>query len=176
MVRMFIGLNGNGKTLMLRNIQRNLKNKYSIVSNLRNYKYEGFDKTRLELLLTDDNFDTIFDYHEVIKTNDKLVILTSEDDGEKEVYSSYFTNILTLLCRKGDILILDEPEYGLYSDEIKALCDILELLKETYVNIFIATHCSRLFYLSDKAFWIENYVAKEITEEELYEHIGKIRR
>ena len=178
MITLLAGLNGQGKTIKLREIYSNLKSKYTVITNLSRGGYSGIDGKRFRLLSNEESFINIFDYHEIIKANDELVIIT--DDGENElgvpIYTKYFLDLITLLCRPGDILILDEPDFGISIDETNMLVQILHLLKDTYKEIYIATHCSRLFCLADKRMWVEGYKTKEITEEQLYGSIGTIRR
>lgn len=177
MVTLLVGLNGQGKTIKLREIYNNLKSKYMVITNL-NQGYSGIDGKRFSLLSNEESFINIFDYHEIIKANDELVIIT--DKGENElgvpIYTKYFLDLITLLCRPGDILILDEPDFGISIDETNMLVQILHLLKDTYKEIYIVTQCTRLFCLADKRVWVEGYETKEITEQQLYRSIGTIRR
>lgn len=169
-MKWIIGLNGSGKTVYLDNQIDEYKKKGSTIENVRNTKqYSGFDEHRIALLEEMENYDIITNYGELRVINNKLEIIT---DGI--TYTEYFFNLITLLCRKGDYLILDEPEFGLYGMELSSLVEILMTLLPTYKDGIIATHCQKLLCIEPNNFyWCKDYKLTKIAEENLYEHIGQ---
>lgn len=172
MVKWIIGLNGSGKTVYLEEkldeeIDKNRDN--DIITNIRPVHYEGFAAYRIQALRNSEYCDEIFDYGELEVINNKIAIVNNEFH-----YTEYFINLLTLLCRNGDTIILDEPEFGLFGIEIDLLVQILQILLPTYENGFIATHCEDLLTIEPNNFyWCNKYQLVKIGENELYEHIGQ---
>lgn len=165
MINWIIGLNGSGKTVYLEKVlDKEVDSGSKIITNIRQTHYSGFNADRLELLKQYDFYDILTDYGEIEVINNRLAI--KRDDFE---FTDYFLDIITLLCRNGDTLILDEPEYGLYGMEINFLCDILEVLVDTYKKGYIATHCQQLFGINpDNFYWCSDCKLKKLTEHELY--------
>ena len=170
MINWIVGLNGSGKTVYLEKVlDKEVDSGSKIITNIRQTYYSGFNADRLELLKQYDFYDILTDYGEIEAINNRLSI--KRDDFE---FTEYFLDILTLLCRNGDTLILDEPEYGLYGMEINFLCDILEVLVDTYKKGYIATHCQQLFGINpDNFYWCSDYKLRKLEEHELYGHIGQ---
>lgn len=170
MIKWIVGLNGSGKTVYLENItDKEIDNKSTIVTNIRKPHYKGFNETRVNLIRSSDFCTELTDYGDIEIINNRLSI--KRDDFE---FTEYFLDIITLLCRNGDTLILDEPEYGLYGIEISFLRDILEVLIGTYKKGYIVTHCQSLFCIEpDNFYWCDNYALKKIEENELYGNIGQ---
>lgn len=170
MVDWIVGLNGGGKTVYLEKmIDNELDNGSKIITNIRQPYYKGFNADRIKLLEQYDFYDILTDYGEIEVINNRLAI--KRDDFE---FTDYFLDILTLLCRNGDTLILDEPEYGLYGMEINFLCEILEVLVDTYKKGYIATHCQQLFGINpDNFYWCSDYKLRKLKEHELYGYISQ---
>ena len=74
--------------------------------------------------------------------------------------------MLTLLCRKGDILILDEPEFGLRGIEITRMFKVLKEILPLYKEGYIATQCQMFMGLEDmdycKYYFCNNFSKYEI--------------
>lgn len=51
---------------------------------------------------------------------------------------------------------------------------LMDRIKDTYKEVHMVVHNQRLLSLGDKYFWVENYKPREISRDELYEHIGRI--
>lgn len=170
MHKWIVGLNSSGKTVNLYK-ELNQNRTPNTVTNLQKVCYNNFDETRLDLICNSYEWQgDMFEYDEIEIINNSIVL---KMDGMN--YTQAFLDIITLLCRKGDTLILDEPEYGLYESEIPMLMHCLMYLIPTYKNVTIATHCQYLFAVEpDNFYWCENYKLKKITQRELYEHIGQL--
>ena len=170
MIKWIVGLNGAGKTVFLeQKLDSYINEKNNVITNIRKVKYKDFDVKRLALLQSEEADENIWDYGRLCISNNTIRIYTDGID-----YTPEFLNIITLLCRKGNILMLDEPELGLYGIEIDLLVKVLELLLPTYSEGYIATHCQELFSLQPENFyWCEKYKLEKITEKKLYEHIGQ---
>lgn len=170
MINWLIGLNGAGKTVLLEEaLDKEISCGKGIITNIREVHYNCFDVQKLDALEQAENFADIFDYGELKIINNKLAIINNDFN-----YTEQFLDILTLLCREGDTLILDEPEFGLFGIEIDLLAQILQILIPFYSTGYIATHCQELLMIQPNNFyWCDKYKMEKITEEELYGHIGK---
>lgn len=170
MIKWLVGLNGAGKTVLLEEIlDREIDNEKKIITNIRKVHYNDFDIRKLNALEQSEDFEAIFDYGELKIINNKITIINNDFR-----YTEKFLDILTLLCREGDTLVLDEPEFGLFGIEIDILAKIFQILIPFYSNGYVATHCQELFSVEPNNFyWCDKYKLIKITEEELYEHIGQ---
>lgn len=165
-----MGLNGAGKTLKLEDIQKKkIEAGKKCVSNLKKIKYKGLDQRRVDIVTGYDAFINIFDYREVREAKDSI---TSID--EEYAFSQEHLDILTLLCRPGDILILNEPDFDLDAWEVCTIRDLLCILNKTYEEIHIVTHCKWLFPIAEEFYWVKDYKIYRVSEEDVYAHIGKI--
>ena len=89
-------------------------------------------------------------------------------------YTDRFIDLLTLLCRKGEVLVLDEPEFGLYGIEISTMVKLFKILKESYKKAFIATHCQELLNFEDDCFYlVHEYNKYRIEGDRVYECFGQ---
>lgn len=170
MINWIIGLNGSGKTVLLEEkLNEEIDRGSIVVTNLRNVHYEDFDKSRIEALKQSEYYYEIFDYGEIEVVNNKIAIVNNEFR-----YTEYFINLLTLLCRCGSIIILDEPEFGLFGIETDLLVRILQILLPTYADGMVATHCQELLAIEPENFyWCDKYKLTKVKEDRLYEYIGQ---
>ena len=150
-------------------IEKYINNNEKVISNIYDLIYKGFDEHRLELVTSDETTCDIMDYHKIIRTGEMLVSPDPEID-----FTDIFLKMLTLLCRKGDILILDEPEIGMTKWDIYYLDRTLEILIPTYKDVWIVTHNPRLFFDADNYYWAKNYELIKITEEQLHQAVGSV--
>lgn len=169
MHKWIVGLNSAGKTVNLyEELDRNRT--ADTITNLTDVSYDGFDEERIQMIKSSSVIEEIWDYGDIEIANNSITIVT---DGIN--YTKEFLNLITLLCRKGNTLILDEPEFGLYGIEINLMVQCLQLLLPTFENVFIATHCQELFALEpDNFYWCNDYQLEKITEKKLYEHMGEL--
>ena len=170
-MKWLIGSNSAGKTVYLQSKLEELSRKEcSIVTNLKDTHISGdFDKSRLELILSDEIAVEIFGYEYVKLTDGRLTV--RRDNGT--LYSDKFINLLNILCGSGDYLILDEPEMSLRESEILILRRLFEYLLPTFIDGYIATHNELFYSLDDDNFYmVENYKLRKI-EEDLYDYVGK---
>lgn len=173
MVTLILGVNGSGKTLYLQNKYEELWNKHkdSVITNLKDIPYSSIDDKRYSLLCSDDAHEDIWDWHEIKIERDAIYV-----EDKKKIFSNNFLELITLLCRPGEYLILDEPEFGLSAREVITFREICKLLLPTYNEVYISTHQQWLFSLGDKWLWIQGYNAKYIEWSEVRAHIGSLRR
>lgn len=164
-----IGDNAAGKTVILeKKLESYLSKGLVVVTNLRKISYEGFNSKRLAIMCSDETAENILDYTFVSPSGNRLLF-----DGDVS-YSDEFINTLTLLCRKGDILILDEPEYGLRSHEILIFCQLLPQLLETFISFSIVTHCELFMSMYRDCWkWCQDYSLTAVAEENLNGYISK---
>ena len=124
MIKWLVGLNGAGKTVLLEEeLDNAINDNKKIVTNIRPVSYKGFDTRKINALKESEFFEEIFDYGDLEIKNNRIVIANNDFN-----YTEYFLDILTLLCREGDTLILDEPEFGLYGREIDILVKIFIII------------------------------------------------
>lgn len=138
MITLIIGQNAIGKTVYIKNkVKNTVEDNENIIFNFFDTSYlnnRGYDKNRIEALedvLDTDKID--------IDNPEYLSIKTDEIRIGKS-----FNNILTIICKEGNELYLDEPEYGLNNHEIGYLVKFLYRILDTFNNIEIVTH-SELF-------------------------------
>lgn len=169
MIKLIAGLNGEGKTVLLKELLNKCTSTGNKpVTNLKNIEYDEFNQERIDLITSDDACENIFNYTDIQFTLDGLTAV----QGTK--FSKGFMELLNLLCRDGNILILDEPDSGLNMGEIMVLANVLSLLNRTYDVIFMITHEQLLFPLENEAYWVEDYIPRKISRGELFKHVGKI--
>lgn len=176
MIRLIVGPNGGGKTLYLKKTYNRLSNTFgfnSIVTNLNtpHTPHTEIDYNRFNLLTSSTN-DEVWDYNTLRIDNTSIVI---ELTGTPIRYSNYFLTLVNLLCQTGQYLILDQPEFGLRGDELNSFNTLLRCIRHTYTDIYIATHNQRLFSLADRYYWAQSLLIKEVTERDVYNHIGSLR-
>ncbi len=176
MINIYIGENGQGKTLLLEDYIDNIDNKESIVTNfvdILGLDIRKLSKERLSIVLDEYNSGKLFDGYDVAVKNGKII-----PDVDTKEYSDEYIDIITLLCKDGDILVLDEPDMGLDLQETSKLQLALIMLIPTYKNVRIAFHSQSLLGMEDfidiNYYWVQNYKAISITEEQVYEAIGTI--
>lgn len=173
-MNLIIGKNGSGKTHFLEEkLYEYAEKNRDIITNVdENTEYNGFDHEKIRILENTDDFDLYFDYG-TINIDGNTLSISGETIPD---YSNSFMNILRLILRKGDYLVLDEPEYGLKNGEIKTLYFILNSLLKVFKDGYIATHCPTISYLNyDNIYLISKYNITKITEDDAYEYINNIR-
>jgi len=165
-----IGDNGSGKTVYLENLVEELgSSNKTIVTNVKDVFYRGINDERFELLRTDEAYERLR-YTDVRLGDNGLSLVNSYD----EPLTDAFAKLLTLLCRNGDYLVLDEPEYGLSLAEQYVMVYVFLILLPTYKDFVIATHCT-VFMCLDTTDWhyCEDYKLSSILEDNLYGYIAK---
>lgn len=141
MITLIIGQNAIGKSAYLKNrIKKSSDNGIltNIVSSeyLKNLDYNEERIQQLEDILDTDN---------IIRNQDLLGIETDE-----VTIGQYFTRILTLICKNGSILYLDEPEFDLSYKEIGFLVWFLCRVEDTFTEMEIVTHSEILLGIPNK--------------------------
>ena len=165
MITLIIGQNATGKSVYLKNRAKEaVRKNENIISNTWDTTYlnnRGYNAERIEAL------EEVFDSEEITENPEYLDIKTDEISIGKS-----FKDMLTMICREGDELYLDEPEYALNSREEAYLVSFLYRVLDTFKNIEIVTH-SELFLgileadrktviLNDK----NEYVLSDLKEDE----------
>lgn len=137
MITLIVGQNAIGKSVYLkRKVQKVVQYNENIIFNMLDTTYlnnRTYNSTRIEALkeVLDASINT--------ENNDTILIETDEIRIRKP-----FNDILTLICKEGTELYLDEPEYKLNSREIGYLVAFLYRILDTFHCIEIVTH-SELF-------------------------------
>ena len=132
MLNIVIGRNASGKTFYL---ERLIK-KYGITNvntNLANRDdtYDiPYNKQRIEILKNVMDADEIHEQRSVLSISGDLI-----DDISPE-----FLELVSLICRDKDILLLDEPFKLIRDNEYGWLLDFLAQVQLTYSKIVIVTH------------------------------------
>lgn len=165
-----IGNNGSGKTVYLENLAEDLSGSgKTVVTNVKEVTYQGISNKRFELLTTDEAYEKLR-FIDVRLGDTGLSLVSSYD----EVSTDAFAKLLTLLCRNGDYLVLDEPEYGLSLAEQYVMVYVFQILLPTYKDFVIATHCT-IFMSLDTSDWYfcKDYKLSSILEDNLYGYIAK---
>ncbi len=134
MITIIVGNNAIGKSAYLKN---KVKNRVSITENVI------YNSTEFETVLKNRtyNYDRIeellevLDAEEIIDNVRELTALNSEIE-----LTGSFRDIVTVICREGDELYLDEPEFGLSDIEISYLVRFIYRILDTFKHIEIVTH------------------------------------
>lgn len=138
MLLLIIGQNAIGKSVYIKNeANKALENNKDVLFNGWDRKYlnnKKYNEARLEAL------HEILDADEIIDNVECLAIKTSTIP-----ISQNLVKILTLICKEGNCLYLDEPEYGLNNREIGVLVAFIYKIINTFETIEIVTH-SELFF------------------------------
>lgn len=167
MLTLYAGVNGQGKTILLQKRINSALSKGEIVAtNMKKIPYTKYSEERIRLLTNFELTERIFDFVQFELINNQIVALDTDDLNWK--YSNQFMELLNIICSQGDILVLDEPDAELSDIEIRHLIGLIDLIRNTYKEIYLATHNKKMFSLADKVFWVENYQKKEISIVELY--------
>lgn len=135
MITLILGQNAIGKSYYLNKIlKENIKSNIVAsningINGLENLENREYSKERLEILEENKFIDEIS-----VKANKISIIEADMKTGHK------FESLVYLLCKEADILILDEPEYGLSSEEIALLFDLLVKMAPTFKDVYIVSH------------------------------------
>lgn len=131
MINLIIGKNALGKTVYLNKL-KDKNDLDKIITNLITFRYiknEKYNQERLdilqELLLAD----------EIIPTNPKLTIVKPDFEISQE-----FIDIMTLLCKDRNLVLIDEPNKGLTPHERFRLISFLAQTAHTFDSVYIVTH------------------------------------
>lgn len=136
MITLILGQNSIGKSYTLNQIRYNSKD--SVVSNytktedLVNRKY---NKERIDIIENNK-------YIENIEYNNSKISITSEYE-----ISNNLEKLVYIMCKKSDILLLDEPELELSEVEISILMSIIYSLADTFKEIYIVSHSNTALFL-----------------------------
>ena len=138
MVRLIVGENAAGKTLYLKEVlQKYMLN--NVITNTVNDSTlikEKFNSTRVNIL------------RNTLKTADIKgetgLLNIACDDIE---LSSQFLELLSMVCKDRDILILDEPCFGLTPGQKCIIVDFFREALQTFKDAYIVTHYESLLGL-----------------------------
>lgn len=136
MLTLIIGQNAIGKSVYIKEeAKRAMQEDENVLCNfissdyLKNIRY---NQERIEIL------GDLLDANEIKQSAEMLFI-----DRDMPI-TKKFTEIVTLICKNGDRLFLDEPEYKLHDREIGMLVAFIYRVADTFKQIEIVTH-SELF-------------------------------
>lgn len=160
MINVIVGQNAAGKTLFLSN---KCVNCTSLVTNLSGYdcSYDTFREDRLHIL---ENFTT----GDVTVERDVVRVT-----GGWFAFSMEMLRYVSLLCRDGDRLVLDEPDlYVTDEDEVTLLYNLIKELGNSFKESYVATHRGNLVHYSGAdIFTVENGILVPIDRGVVYENL-----
>lgn len=154
MVKIIVGQNCLGKSVYLEkllctvNVERLNTNVAEVCLN----SDLGYNQERV------DSLDDVIECG-TIYLGDNSISITDLDFR----VSKAFEDIVTVVCREGDYLYLDEPEYGLNSWEVAKLMCLIARVAETFTDVQIVTHDETFFGILDKSVYTVQYVNNEYT-------------
>lgn len=169
-ISLIIGDNATGKTRYLKNrIEYYIENEIPIVTNIQDYeKFVQLDKHKVESL---ENLQ-MNRYNNLIKHNN------SRD------YDGYVKGLYDLVAAAGNILILDELDYALKSNDVTLLCKAISETRHNWDAILVSGYSvllDRLFKSEETDEYLANYYmidnhlcAYSITEEQAYEYFDSL--
>lgn len=175
MITLILGQNAIGKSYCLKKIlKENIKSNIVAsningIDNLDILENREYNNERLEILEENKFIDEIS-----VKANKISIIEADMKTGHK------FESLVYLLCKEADILILDEPEYGLSSEEIALLFDLITKMASTFKEVYIVSHdvksIALLWNNNSKLYTVitenNSYKLKEENKEAAYELIN----
>ena len=133
MITLIIGQNAIGKSVYInKSAKQALKYSENITCNTWDATYlynRAYNEQRIEIL------KEMFDIENIVEKPHSL-----ELNPEGIILGKSMSEILTLICKDGTELYLDEPEYGLSTPEINYLVSFIWKISDTFKNIEIVTH------------------------------------
>lgn len=170
-----MGLNGQGKTIYLDRYIDTVDNS-RIVTNVKPIIGLGerrLSKQRLAIISDRHNRDSLFDGSNINVYNNYICIESSDNE-----FSKTYIEFMNLICKEGDILVLDEPDMGLDIQETYKIRAVLILLNSTYSIIKIAMQSQDMLgmedYIDVQYHWVKDYNIYKVSEEQIYGAIGTI--
>lgn len=134
MITIIVGNNAIGKSAYLKN---KVKNRVGITENII---YNGIEFETV-LKYREYNGDRINELQEVLDADEIVENVKELTASNTEIeFTGSFRDIVSVICREGNELYLDEPEYGLNDVEISYLVKFIYRILDTFDNIEIVTH------------------------------------
>lgn len=166
MITLPIGNNAIGKTEYLRKILKSYRFD-DVITNMRPKEYilnETHNQERLDIL------SDILISEDIKPAKYQLII----NDPCFEL-STKFLELMTLLCRNRDIMILDNPDAELTFEEKSVIISFLARTTHTYKQVFIVTHNEKMLCLKAKFYTVEkrdgDFFLKEVSDADAYKVI-----
>ena len=134
MIHLIIGNNTIGKTLYLKKLLSSyLSNKnYAVLTNL-------IPPTYVVNIEYDDRRINIFEDITYAEHTDRSPALLGFV-GANLKNSTEFASLVTILCKQGDILLLDEPCMGLTNQQKIRFIQLIDEMRHTFKEVYIVTH------------------------------------
>ena len=113
---------------------------------------------------------------EAVKAFEQLRIKINPKELMKNLTVGYqqMVEIAKAIQQNAQVLIMDEPSAPLTNNEVQAMFDVVDLLRERGVSIIYISHrLEEIFYLSDRievirdGEYVDTLITKEATEDEL---------
>lgn len=167
MVNVLVGDNGNGKTQFLKQMLR----KEGTISNIAS------DKSTEFVSISEEKVNELSEITGAkCSTNGSEVFVKDFKVGRRYVdIGAKLLSILTLLCREGSVLLLDEPDTHLTEDDINILTFILEYCENLFNEIWVVTHNMIMLNIeSCKYYKISKGNICSISKDDAYEYINSI--
>lgn len=170
MINLIVGENSTGKTLYLESLIKTGK-ELTNLERLNRYLNVPYDKLRLERLR-----DL---YICEVDASNPFVLGVTEPDRP---LTTNFIELVSLMCKEGDILLLDEPDKGLMWYENNYFISFLLAVSSSFKDIYIVTHDEGIFVLNvmGKANFMTvkkdkgTVISYSITKEQANELIDKV--
>lgn len=170
MINLIVGENSTGKTLYLESLIKTGK-ELTNLERLDKYLNVPYDKLRVERLRDLYICD--------VDASNPFVLGLAEPDRP---LTPNFIELVSLMCKEGDTLLLDEPDKDLQWYENNYFISFLLSISSSFKDIYIATHDDGIFGLSiiDKATFMTvkkdkgTVIPYSITKEQAHELIDKV--
>lgn len=140
MVRLIIGKSASGKTLYLKRVleQHNLDEVCTNLLDDVSLANTPYNRERIEIL--DDVLETA-----TIEEQKTSLRIT----GANAPLTHVFDSIVTIICKDRDILILDEPCFGMTLVEKNKIVNFLSSAVRTFKEVYIVTHYEVMLGIPD---------------------------
>lgn len=117
-----------------------IRGNLSILTNfIRSANVQGLLESTLLLKLTEE------DEPEVLRLLNSITNQKTEPDRP---LTTNFIELVSLMCKEGDILLLDEPDKGLMWYENNYFISFLLAVSSSFKDIYIVTHDEGIFVLN----------------------------
>lgn len=143
MITLIIGDNAIGKSAYLKDrVKERVNVKENIIYNGEEFetvlKNRGYNKKRV------DELKEVLDADEIITNTKELTVINSEIE-----LTGSFKEIISIICREGDEVYLDEPEFSLSDVEVSYLVRFIYRIIDTFENIEIVTHAELFLMIAE---------------------------
>ena len=175
-IYLYIGDNATGKTRLLKEIiQKSAATSEMVVTNISEFKMP--------------NVPDAHKRQRVFDSNNVLVERILKNEEINDAYDAYVKSLLDLICAQGDILLLDELDASLQSQDIIDMTAAISACQDLWHSIYLTGYNEYLLNVfahydtiteckidEYNVYYIDGTMnTHAISEDDVYEYLDKIR-